>query len=229
MIKEVICLLLIFNKTFNQCLSSYWSTSCVPRKADGQVCSSPSECLANICNYGTCNGKFDSTILSTTQQTSLLNLIGFQAKSFSLLWRGTRDGFAASTFHSLCDNKGSTLTVVKATTGYIAGGYASVSWACRGGYVDDSTAFLFTLTNPSNMPLKLAVTYSYRALYDNPSSGPTFDWDLWITDASNTIANSYMRTDSYVAPNGNYGFNSGLFTMGSAYFQVAEIEVFLVA
>jgi len=171
---------------------------------------------------------FDSTILSTTQQTSLLNLIGFQTNTSSLLWRGTRDGFAASTFHSLCDNKGSTLTVLKATTGYIAGGYASVSWASRGGYVDDSTAFLFTLTNPSNMPLKLAVTYSYRALYDNPSSGPTFDWDLWITNASNTNTNNYMYSYAYSYPNGNSGYSGGVFMLNASYFQVAEIEVFAV-
>jgi hypothetical protein len=214
----------------NQCLTSYWSTSCVPRKADGQECSSPSECLINICNYGICNGKFDSKILSTTLQTSLLNLIGFQAKSFSLQWRGTRDGFAASTFHSRCDYSGSTLTVFKTTTGYIAGGYVAVSWASRGGYFSDSNAFLFTLTNPSNMPLKLAVTDSNRALFDIPEFGPTFGYgyDLYISDASNTNANSYISSYSYSYPNGNSGSNSGLFMLGASHFQVAEVEVFVV-
>jgi len=233
MIKEVICLLLIFNKTFNQCLSSYWSTSCVPQKADGQECSSPSECLINICNYGSCNGqppKLDSTILSATQQTSLLNLIGFQTNSFSLLWRGTRDGFAASTFHSLCDNKGSTLTVVKTTTGYIAGGYASVSWASIGNYIVDSNTFLYTLINPSNMPMKLAVTIPMYALFNYASYGPTFGGghDLRISDASNTNTMSYSNFHSYSNPNGNSGYAGGSFMLGASSFQVAEVEVFVV-
>jgi len=118
--------------------------------------------------------------------------------------------------------------VLKGATGYIAGGYASVSWASRGGYVADSTAFLFTLTNPSNMPLKLANIDSAYAMYDNPSTGPTFDWDLWIADASNTNTNSYMTSYSYALPNGNSGPNTGVFMMGATHFQVAEIEVFLV-
>jgi len=173
---------------------------------------------------------FDSTILSTTQQTSLRNLIGFQTKSLSLLWRGTRDGFAASTFHSLCNNKGSTLTVFKATSGYIAGGYASVSWTSYGSYVVDSNAFLFTLTNPSNMPMKLALTSSGNALYDYAPYGPTFGGghDMHISDASNTNTNSYCYSHSYILPNGNYGYAGGSFMLGAGNFQVAEIEVFLV-
>jgi len=172
----------------------------------------------------------DSTIISTTQQTSLRNLIGFQTKSLSLLWRGTRDGFAASTFHSLCNNKGSTLTVFKTTSGYIAGGYALVSWTSYGSYVVDSNAFLFTLKNPNNMPLKLAISGSSNALYDGPSYGPTFGGghDMHISDASNTNTNSYCYSHSYILPNGNSGYAGGSFMLGAGNFQVAEIEVFLV-
>jgi len=157
-------------------------------------------------------------------------LIGFQTKSFSLLWRGTRDGFAASTFHSLCDNKGSTLTVVKATTGYIAGGYASVSWASREGSVFDSNAFLFTLTNPSNMPLKLAVTNSNGALRDEMTYGPTFGYgaDLHISDNSVHNMNNHIYSTSYSYPNGNSGYAGGMFMLGANPFQVAEVEVFVV-
>jgi len=120
--------------------------------------------------------------------------------------------------------------VVKATTGYIAGGYASVSWASSGSYVSDSNAFLFTLTNPRNMSLKLAITDSTKALYDYTSYGPTFGGghDLRLADASNTNTNSYMYSYSYSYPNGNSGFSGGLFMLGASYFQVAEVEVFLV-
>ena len=69
--------------------------------------------------------KIDSLILSDQQEPSLLSLTGFESKKFDLLWRGSRHGFGTKKFHSLCDNKGPTLTVIKSTTGYIFGGYTS--------------------------------------------------------------------------------------------------------
>ena len=44
-----------------------------------------------------------------------------------LLFRASRDGFAAATFHSRCDNKGPTVTIVKSGNN-IFGGFADVSW-----------------------------------------------------------------------------------------------------
>jgi hypothetical protein len=45
----------------------------------------------------------------------------------SLCWRATRDGWAGSTFHSKCDNKKPTVTLIKVGS-YIFGGYATESW-----------------------------------------------------------------------------------------------------
>ncbi len=45
----------------------------------------------------------DSTIVSAAQEISFLALTGLENKSFSLLWRGSRDGFDAAAFHRLCD------------------------------------------------------------------------------------------------------------------------------
>ncbi len=45
------------------------------------------------------NYKMDSAIMSAAQQISFLTLSGFENKLFSLLWRGSRDGFDAETFH----------------------------------------------------------------------------------------------------------------------------------
>jgi hypothetical protein len=120
--------------------------------------------------------------------------------------------------------------VVKATNDYIAGGYASVSWASIGNYVYDSNAFLFTLTNPSNKPLKMAVSSLSDALFDVPSYGPTFGngHDMHISDGSNTNTNSHISSSSYTYPNGTSGPPGGVFMVGSYNFQVAEIEVFLV-
>ena len=51
---------------------------------------------------------------------------------FELLWKGSRDGFGASTFHTKCDKKGPTLTVVKSEHDKVFGGYTSLNWESRG-------------------------------------------------------------------------------------------------
>ena len=43
-------------------------------------------------------------------------------------WRASVDGGAVSTFHSLCDNKGPTVTIIRVGGKYIFGGYTSLSW-----------------------------------------------------------------------------------------------------
>ena len=42
-------------------------------------------------------------------------------------WRAKTDGWAASTFHSNCDAKGPTVTIIQVGS-YIFGGYTDLSW-----------------------------------------------------------------------------------------------------
>ena len=58
--------------------------------------------------------------------------LSLQEGKWKLLFRGSRDGFQAETFHSKCDNKGPTVTVVKSGN-YIFGGFTEISW--NGKYV----------------------------------------------------------------------------------------------
>ena len=43
-------------------------------------------------------------------------------------WRASLDGWAVSTFHSRCGNKGPTVTIIRVGGKYIFGGYTSLSW-----------------------------------------------------------------------------------------------------
>ncbi len=63
--------------------------------------------------------------MSAAQENSFLELTGLENKSFSLLWRGSRDGFDITEFHKLCDGKANTVTVIKNTNGFIFGGFTS--------------------------------------------------------------------------------------------------------
>ena len=71
----------------------------------------------------------ESTILTNVEYRKILKgwlpevLVG----EWRLLFRASRDGFAASAFHSKCDNKGPTVTVVKSGAN-IFGGFTEKPW-----------------------------------------------------------------------------------------------------
>ena len=46
---------------------------------------------------------------------------------FVRCWHAKEDGWAASTFHGNCDDKGPTVTIIQVGS-YIFGGYSDVSW-----------------------------------------------------------------------------------------------------
>jgi hypothetical protein len=91
----------------------------------------------------------------------------FKQKQFTLLWRGSRDGFGACAFHRRCDGYQNTLTVIVDTDGNIFGGFTPVEWDLtrrRGhssnpfdlGWRQDRSmkSFVFTLKNPQNVPAR---------------------------------------------------------------------------
>ena len=48
--------------------------------------------------------------------------------TLTLIYKKTVDGGNGRDWHAKCDGKGPTLTVMKATNGWVFGGYASKSW-----------------------------------------------------------------------------------------------------
>ena len=76
----------------------------------------------------------DSVILSSDQPNQRETLVNWLKESQAitndsdnLLYRASRDGWVASNFHSSCDNKGLTVTVVKSRN-YIFEGYTEQHW-----------------------------------------------------------------------------------------------------
>jgi hypothetical protein len=68
--------------------------------------------------------------------------------NWKLLYRGSRDGFEASSFHEKCDKKGETVVIIN-SNGQLFGGYTPNSWNSSGGHLADDSlkSFIFTLTN----------------------------------------------------------------------------------
>ena len=75
-----------------------------------------------------------STILSTEQRQTLTGWLSGTLTSashnYTLIYRASRNGWAASNFHSCCDRKGPTVMVVKSGNN-IFGGYTEQQWECK--------------------------------------------------------------------------------------------------
>jgi len=159
-----------------------------------------------------------------------------QSSYWNRCYQATVNGWSSYTFHSNCDGKGPTVTIIRVGK-YIFGGYTSVSWSYSCGYRYDSAAFLFSLVNkPGWQPLKLDQTghYSYQrshSIYSCSSYGPTFGGGHDIYIANNAASSTSSRSnlgDTYSPPAGNsYGSSfTQSFLAGSYYFRPDEVEVF---
>jgi len=144
-----------------------------------------------------------------------------------LLFRASRDGFAAGTFHSRCDNKGPTVTIVKSGV-YIFGGFTEQSWTSRNVHVTCSQAFLFSMINPHGLgPTKLPLIprKKQNAIYCGINSGPVFGEgnDLWMSkDANTNTSGSSELGITYQCPPGQ----QCTFFTGATNFIVTDYEVF---
>jgi len=104
------------------------------------------------------------------------------------------------------------LTVIKNTNGFIFGGYTSIPWSSGvSGYRKDSTAFLFSLTNLSNTPLKLRVNIPEEAVWHRSDYGPIFGHDALVVSDLSSNRSNWMDLRSYELPNGKSRIEGGRF------------------
>jgi hypothetical protein len=157
----------------------------------------------------------------------------FKKKRFTLLWRGSRDGFGARAFHSRCDWHPNSLILILDTKGNIFGGFTPVEWESRTESPYDKPdpsrkTFLFTLKNPHNVPARrfaLKAEKKSEAIMCYANSGPHF-CDMGVSDDCNA------RTSNFTSFASRYTNDTGLdgntFFTGSPAFKVREIEVFQI-
>ncbi|KAL9958731.1 hypothetical protein ACROYT_G035785 [Oculina patagonica] len=183
--------------------------------------------------------KFISHILggsSTRHQTlsNWLSQVTPNESRWTRCYRAVDDGWSATTFHTNCDNRGPTVTLVK-TGDYIFGGFLDQSWGGERN-LTSSSAFLFSLQNPEYPePIKLDINTSYintsgQAARSDLFRGPVFgDGDLFINDSANEGIYSYSNPGHvYQLPDGIEPYTAAADNLlaGSAYFIPDDIEVF---
>ena len=163
-----------------------------------------------------------------------MNYKDLDDRNWSLLYRGSRDGFRSYDFHYHCDDKPNTLTLVKSTNGNIFGGFTRAEWKSTGSFEQDNSAFLFSLVNKENNLLLFEKKFSSDN-YDlsicfSSKCGPIFGGgqDICISDSSNTNTDSYSNL-GYTYTHPEYPYESErakTILAGTYYFQIEEIEVY---
>eukprot|EP00586_Coscinodiscus_wailesii_P010113 CAMPEP_0172490414 /NCGR_PEP_ID=MMETSP1066-20121228/20820_1 /TAXON_ID=671091 /ORGANISM="Coscinodiscus wailesii, Strain CCMP2513" /LENGTH=605 /DNA_ID=CAMNT_0013258867 /DNA_START=47 /DNA_END=1864 /DNA_ORIENTATION=+ len=177
-------------------------------------------------------GMIDSSIVSDIQIQQLQNWLEEDDAQgqFELIYRGSRDGWNASSFHEKCDDNGSTITLIKSTDGYVFGGYADVPWSSSGDFAESSKSFIFALTWANgDAPIKMVQIEPNvsEAICQVASYGPTFGegHDIYVADNPNSNSNSFVSIGAtYICPEGQ----SSDFITGSENFKVQEMEVFAI-
>ena len=153
-------------------------------------------------------------------------LVEYNAKAkASRVYRGSQHGFAAASFHSQCDNKGATITIIKTNSNRIFGGFTKENWIHSAGWKNDPSAFLFSV----DLGQKYPITTVTHAICCSSGYGPTFGGghDICVHDNSNSNNSSYVNFHSYASHPKHANGQSAL-TDGEKNFQVSEIEVYLV-
>ncbi|XP_044166069.1 uncharacterized protein LOC114973285 isoform X2 [Acropora millepora] len=183
-----------------------------------------------------------SSILGSLDIKYLVKLNSFLApvlrsssrSRFVRCWRAKTDGWAASTFHSNCDGKGPTVTIIQVSS-YIFGGYTDMSWSNPSScvYSSSSKSFIYSLYNINGFsPVKVQIKSGSQsnAIYRCSRYGPTFGGghDIYISNNAASNRNSYTYCGyTYPLPPGySSSYTSCRFYAGSYKFTPTDVEVF---
>jgi hypothetical protein len=171
-----------------------------------------------------------TTEFKKSDQKQMSEWIGGRHK-YTLLYKISRDGCNATTFHTNCNNKGATVTVLYNSNGSIYGGYTSLSWMNTGAYGIDNKAFLFRLYQDGTFkPVQCPAAGGTNAIYDVANYGPTFGaHDL------NAFTGTVAHDGTCFPLNGGTTFGTSYTMKGenvnticNGNLKVTDLEVYLV-
>jgi hypothetical protein len=163
----------------------------------------------------------------------------FEDRQWTLLYRGSRDGFGVADFHRQCDGHAHTLTIIR-TVGEsdllpscVFGAYTACTWDSVSGYKRDTDrreSFLFnTRAVCSGEPRRYAHTGVDYAIYCNGTYGPTFGngHDLHVCDGCDRANGSWTKLGT--AYSAGAGDEENRYLALVAKFRVQEIEIFEIS
>ncbi|XP_068705889.1 uncharacterized protein [Montipora foliosa] len=248
------------NATCKNIIGSYNCTCKKGYGGDGRNCSDINECSSeNECHvnatcantkgsynctckegYGgdgrNCSAMMNSVILSSDGfylhhlAMFLSPVIGDDSR-WELCYRSSTHGTYDYRFHSNCDGKSNTVTIVKKND-FVFGGFTDIPWESpQNGYQFGATekAFIFSLRNAEELPpFKSNVKNPSKAIRNHKFAGPTFGQNDILIDRHTWIWNSLFTNfgDNYIVPTGVQ--NKSTLLAGASKFKEDEVEVFFL-
>jgi len=164
---------------------------------------------------------FGNIILRSSELTFLNAILGDKSKEIGdTLYIASRDGDAASDFHSACDDQGPTVVIVQTESGDVFGGYAGISWDSPGGsnMKVSTNSFVFKLRPEMKSYL---IQNDLYALTHDDDFGPGFYGEFYIVSEALSGINAwvYPSSKNFAASDGSY------FADGLASFKVTDYAV----
>ena len=168
--------------------------------------------------------KILSDIITNINELDIINkrlLRQNKRTTYTLIYKATRDGDKADTFHTMCDSYNHTLVLIKTLKGRKFGGYTYEKWEGEDISKVDNRAFLFSIDNKK----VYNVNRNEEAIGCYKLNGPDFcGWQIVIQD--NFLTNKQCYTgekEMNFKTDEDYELNGG-----EKYFGVEELEVFQI-
>lgn len=202
--------------------------------------------LHSISSNGACFGPPLTSAQKIQLSLWVQTRTGVAAKNpWTLHYKASDHGFECSSFHLCCDRIKRLLVICKSLngtttllvtffdllvlSGSIFGGFSEVAFASSGQYLQDPTAFLFTMLNPHGISPTMLLSRrepAANAVFCCPNNGPSYGQDLIICDNSRTSRSSSSQLGhSFIDSTGK---GAALFTGTSPLGLLTEILAFEV-
>ena len=142
--------------------------------------------------------------------------------SFNLVYKSSRDGFDADSFHSKCDDISGSLVIIKSGEELVFGGFTKEKWKGDCIFKNDDDAFLFSF-----FPMKIYnIKKGKYAIYCNKKYGPCFG-SITLAVNNNFNDNGGWCCSSFLSCFDGYEKDYQL-SNGENQFRIEEVEVLQV-
>jgi len=178
-------------------------------------------------SYLSWNALLDSKIIQNDiERTIVATWVSDRLAKFTLLYRGSRDGYSYQNFIDKVGSGKLTLTLIEATTNKRFGGFTDQDWTHIGDYRSSSKSFIFSISDREKYPIKQSD--QSHAIVASSSYLPTFgnsahDIHLVPNGNANQSSSSNLGTTYDIK-----GKASGNSLAGTKNFQIKEVEVYQV-
>ena len=227
---EIINELIIRNKEMEQKINELYKYKQETEKIISELNKKNKEMENNLFDY-------DSNIISKGIQLNFVlkqiyinnNVQSNRKCNLNLIYRATRDGDDASTYHKKTNYVPDTLTLIRTKDGFIFGGFTHIQIPnSSGANYDDDKAFVFSLDyNKIYLHQK-----GHCSKHSNDGNGPIFGnnqrgYPILIDNSSHFLKSSGHYTCTKNCTYDNFSFDYEL-NKGKKNFEVNEIEVYKV-